>query len=102
MPRPSRHVPASRCEAELVTLSQYLEGDLTPRKARALEQHLDTCVCCASMADSLRAAIARCQSAEVRRIPADVRARARARVRALLAGSADATPASPVRTRRSR
>jgi anti-sigma factor RsiW len=80
------------CQAELVTLSRYLEGDLTPRKARALEQHLAACSCCATLADSLRDAIARCRSAEVRRIPADVRARARERVRALVAGRLDPTP----------
>lgn len=93
------------CEAELVTLSQYLEGDLTPRRARALEEHLAACSCCATLADSLRDAIARCRSAEVRRIPADVRARARERVRALLAGRLDPTPTpapavSPARRRR--
>ncbi len=93
------------CEAELVTLSQYLEGDLTPRRARALEEHLAACSCCATLADSLRDAIARCRSAEARRIPADVRARARERVRALLAGRLDPTPTpapavSPARRRR--
>lgn len=92
-----------RCEAELLTLSQYVEGDLTPDRMRALEQHLASCTCCATLADSLRDAIARCRSAEVRRIPADVRARARARVRALLAGTliaAAAPPATPSRRRR--
>lgn len=93
-----------KCEAELLTLSQYLEGDLTPRKARALEAHLAACTCCATLADSLRDAIARCRSAEVRRIPAGVRARARDRVRALLAGTLDtlthAPAVSPARRRR--
>ena len=92
-----------KCEAELVTLSQYLEGDLTPRKARALEEHLAACSCCATLAESLRDAIARCRSAEVRRIPADVRARARDRVRALLAGTLtpnQPTASLPARRRR--
>jgi anti-sigma factor RsiW len=93
---------APGCTAELVTLSQYLEGDLTPRKARALEQHLDRCTCCATLADSLRDAIARCRSADVRRIPADVRARARARVRALLATPPEAPTRPAPRTRRTR
>lgn len=83
---------ASPCEAELVTLSQYLEGELTPRTALAIEQHLAACRCCATVAASLRAVIARCRSTEVRRIPADVRARARARVRALLDATAPAPP----------
>lgn len=90
---PRRQAPRpTRCEAELLTLSQYLEGELTPRTAQAIEQHLDACPCCATVASSLRAMIARCRSAEVRRIPADVRARARARVRALL----DATSVAPL------
>lgn len=103
MTRTPRATPESGCTAELITLSQYLEGELTPRKARALEQHLDACACCATLADSLRNAIARCRSAEARRIPADVRARARARVRALLTAPPEpASPSSPPRTRRTR
>lgn len=95
------------CEAELLTLSRYLEGDLTARKALAIERHLAACPCCATLADSLREAIARCRSAELRRIPADVRRRARARVRALLAGSPPSTPnpapaPAPARSRRTR
>jgi anti-sigma factor RsiW len=73
------------CQQQLLELSAYLEGDLTPEKMAELDAHLATCECCGRMAASLRRAIALCQSHDARELPPDVRARALDRVRALLA-----------------
>lgn len=73
-----------RCQQQLLELSAYLEGDLTPDRMAALDAHLSGCECCNRMAASLRAAIALCRSDEARALPADVEARAVARVRDLL------------------
>jgi anti-sigma factor RsiW len=78
--------PSPECLQRLLAVSALLEGDLTPEHARLLEQHLETCACCARLAESLRQTIQLCKGAETRSLPADVQARARARVRALLGG----------------
>lgn len=73
-----------RCQQQLLELSAYLEGDLTPDRMAALDAHLAGCECCERLADSLRAAIALCRSDVARALPVDVERRARDRVRALL------------------
>jgi anti-sigma factor RsiW len=76
--------PSPECLQRLLAVSALLEGDLTAERARILEAHLQTCACCARLAESLRQTIQRCKDPETRRLPADVQARALARVRALL------------------
>lgn len=78
-----------RCQQQLLELSAYLEGDLTPEKMAELDTHLADCECCGRMADSLRQAIALCGCDEVRELPADVRARALDRIKALMASDVD-------------
>jgi anti-sigma factor RsiW len=73
------------CQQQLLELSAYLEGDLTPTKMAELDDHLAHCECCGRMAASLRRAIALCRSDDARELPPDVRARALDRVRTLLA-----------------
>lgn len=73
-----------RCQQQLLELSAYLEGDLTPERMAALDAHLAGCECCGHMATSLRAAIALCRSDDIHALPPDVEARARERVRQLL------------------
>lgn len=80
-----------RCQQQLLELSAYLEGDLTPEAMAALDVHLERCTCCGQMADSLRRTIALCQSEDARRLPEDVQRRALASIRALLA---DAEPSA--------
>jgi len=74
-----------KCQQQLLELSAYLEGDLTPAKMAELDAHLAHCECCGRMAASLRRAIALCRSHDARELPPDVRARALDRVRTLLA-----------------
>jgi anti-sigma factor RsiW len=76
--------PSPECLQRLLAVSALLEGDLTPERARLLKQHLETCGCCARLAESLRRTIQLCKAPETRSLPADVQARALARVRALL------------------
>jgi len=85
-PRTSAH---DRCRNLLEQLSTYVDGDLTGAERRALVLHLKKCPCCQEMADGLRQTVEMCRKAKAARLPADVRARARARIDTLLAsGSA--------------
>jgi anti-sigma factor RsiW len=76
--------PAQDCRARLAQLFAYLDGELSPSACRALERHLAGCECCEALTESLRQAIAGCRAAGRARLPADVSARARRRVRDLL------------------
>lgn len=76
---------SATCQQQLLELSAYLEGDLTPGQMTELDAHLASCDCCGRMAESLRRAIALCRSHDVHALPADVQARALDRVKALLA-----------------
>ena len=79
--------PDAKCQRQLLELSAYLEGDLSPERMAELDAHLARCECCERMAASLRRAIALCRSQDARELPADVECRALERVRALLAAA---------------
>lgn len=74
----------TRCRALLLELSKYLDGELTPARCQEIEQHISSCTCCTAMAARLRETMDACRAAREPRLPADVRKRARARIRALL------------------
>lgn len=74
-----------RCRELLVQLSTYVDGELTGADRRAVVAHLKRCPCCQAMADGLRHTVETCRKAKTARLPAAVRARARARITALLA-----------------
>ena len=74
----------SRCRGLLERLSRYVDGDLTPGERRSLMAHLRKCPCCEAFAGSLRRTVEACHEAGRRRLPADVRARAQARIAELL------------------
>lgn len=61
----------------------YLDGELSAARCRAMAAHLASCPSCTRRAKDLRALLTLCRSAGAQALPADVRARARARVRAL-------------------
>ena len=82
------------CRALLEQVSRYLDGDVTAAERRSVEQHLRTCPCCQAMAGSLEHTVAACRKAGAARLPADVRARARARIATLLSTG----PVTPPRT----
>jgi anti-sigma factor RsiW len=77
--------PHDRCRELLEQLSRYVDGDVTGRERRAVMTHLKTCPCCQSMANGLQQTVEACRKAGSARLPADVRARARARIATLLA-----------------
>ncbi len=79
-----KHSP-SRCRDLLERLSLYIDGDLKARERRALVAHLRRCPCCEEFAESLKRTVQLCHEAGKRRLPADVRARARARIAELMA-----------------
>jgi anti-sigma factor (TIGR02949 family) len=72
------------CRELLAELFDYLDGELSAARYRALERHLARCPCCGELAKNLRQAIAICRAEGASSVPASVRARARARIRALL------------------
>ena len=76
--------PSARCRALLLELSLYLDGDLSAARRRAIERHIKTCECCDLMAANLRRTVAACRTVGARPMPRDVRARAAARIRALV------------------
>lgn len=79
-----KHAP-SRCRELLEQLSLYVDGELNARQRRSLVSHLRRCPCCEEFAASLQRTVLLCQQVGKRRLPADVRARARARIAELLA-----------------
>jgi anti-sigma factor (TIGR02949 family) len=96
MTRPSTR--RQHCYDLLGQLSDYLDGELSPARCRAIERHLDDCPCCGEIADSLRRAVSLCRQAGASRLPPAVRARARRRIADLL-GSAP-PPAARSQARR--
>jgi len=84
--------PTDRCKQLLERVSRYLDGDLTADERRRMAQHLRTCPCCQHMADGMKHAVEECRKAGSRRLPADVRERAKARITTLLASGPVTTP----------
>jgi anti-sigma factor RsiW len=77
-----------RCRELIEQLSTYVDGELTGAERTALLRHLKHCPCCQAMADGLQQTVEVCRKAKTARLPADVRARARARIATLLASGA--------------
>jgi anti-sigma factor RsiW len=90
-------LPSPHCRALIEEFSRHLDGELTAARRRELERHLAGCDCCEELAARLRLTVAACRAAEADPMPAAVQARARSRVRALLAGMPRA--AAPVKSR---
>lgn len=79
-----RTPPDGDCRALLDQLFRYLDRELGAREQRDIEKHLAQCRCCGPFAESLRHTIAMCRDAGAPEVPAAVRRKARARVKALL------------------
>ncbi len=92
--------PSARCRALLLELSRYLDGDLTPARRRAVQQHTSACACCGTMSARLRRTVAACRAEGKRPPPRDVMLRAAKRIRALIAREAR-RPVAVARPRRS-
>ncbi len=81
--KPHTH-DGSNCRELLERLSLYIDGELDARQRRAIVAHLRRCPCCEEFAESLRRTVQLCHEAGQSRLPAAVRARARARIAELL------------------
>ncbi|MCX6544566.1 MAG: zf-HC2 domain-containing protein [Acidobacteria bacterium] len=79
-----KSVRSDRCRELLERVSRYIDGDLSAAERRALTAHLRRCPCCHSLEESLRHTVSLCRDASATRLPAAVRARAKARVATLL------------------
>lgn len=90
--RPARPSPASRAAAAAAAarcvraddIWPYLDGELTTARAKTMAAHIGTCETCGKVARRLCALLEECRSEGCRSLPLDVRARAQARVKALL------------------
>lgn len=76
---------AHRCRDFLERLSRYLDDDLPATDRRTIEKHLADCPCCEDVLQSLKDTVTLCHDKGRPTLPRDVRARARHRVKALLA-----------------
>lgn len=77
--------PSPACRRRLMELSRYLDGELSPARRQAIEQHIGDCACCATMARRMRQTVAACRAEGRRRPPRAVLAQAAAQIRALVA-----------------
>ena len=94
-PTPARR---ERCRALLERVSRYVDGDVTAAERRAVLAHIRRCPCCQAMAEGLKQTVSVCRDVSSARLPAAVRARAKARVIALLASeSAGGSRRKPVK-----
>jgi anti-sigma factor RsiW len=73
------------CHVLLERLSAYLDGDLKAASCRAIERHAATCPRCTALLRDLRRTVGVCRRAASVPLPADVRRRARSRIRELMA-----------------
>lgn len=78
------HAEHHTCADFLERLSRYLDNELAPADRRTIEKHLRECPCCEDVLHSLEDTIALCHE-ERPQLPPDVRARASARVKDLIA-----------------
>ena len=72
------------CAAVLNGISAYLDVELEAARCDAIERHCVTCPACAAVVRGLRDTIGLCRGAAVAELPASVRQKAQASVRALL------------------
>ncbi len=88
-----RAARAAHCRELLEQLSRYIDGELHDVDRRAVTLHLKRCPCCEDLVDGLRRTVLVCREEGRRQLPRDVRARARARIAALLSGGPPAAAA---------
>ena len=75
---------AHSCDVVVERLSAYLDGDLGPAACARIRGHAGTCRRCTALIEDLQKTAGVCRRAGREPLPAAVRARARARMRALL------------------
>ena len=62
----------ARCDECVELLVDYLEGELPPERARALEIHLDLCPACVSFVNTYRGTVNICRTLQAEDIPPEV------------------------------
>lgn len=72
------------CDMLAERLSAFLDGDLPPADCRRISAHARRCARCRALTQELRETIGACRRAAEVPLPAPVRRRARAGIRALL------------------
>lgn len=60
------------CRALLERLFDYIDGELSPSRVKALEAHLRNCVCCGTLEHELRQSVAACRAAGKVQLPSRV------------------------------
>lgn len=84
-PTPAGPQPAAApCPDIAQQLSTHLEGDLSAIDCQSMQEHLAACPRCSATCDVLKDALALCGRAPRRQVSADVQARVREAIRALL------------------
>jgi anti-sigma factor (TIGR02949 family) len=81
---------ADGCSVVLAQISAYLDGELHRPACEAIEHHCQSCSRCADLVAGLRETIGLCRNAAAAPVPEPVRAKARARIAALLQGKSSA------------
>lgn len=79
-----RRTSGRPCHLLIERLSAYLDGDLPASACDKIRRHAKTCPRCAALIDDLQQTAGLCRRAGKEPLPADVRARARARILKLL------------------
>ena len=79
------HPEHHTCAEFLERLSRYLDNELAAAERDTIEKHLRECPCCEDVLHSLEDTVALCREKGRPELPPDVRARASARVKELLA-----------------
>ena len=75
---------SAHCEVMLERLSAYLDGDLAASACRDIERHAAGCPRCSAVLRDLRKTVGVCHRAAAAPLPAEIRRRARARVRQIM------------------
>jgi len=75
-----REVAGLKCSQVMTELSLYLEGDLAPRRAAQIEEHVTHCQACADFGEGFRRMVeaVRTRLGEPEPVPADIAATLRA------------------------
>jgi anti-sigma factor RsiW len=76
--------PEGRCGDLMLQICRYLDEDVTPRERRVIAQHLARCGRCRAFSSSMRRTVRICGAVGAPELSGAAKARARARIAALL------------------
>jgi anti-sigma factor (TIGR02949 family) len=64
-----------RCLRIFRRLSEYLDGELSPRLSKKIDRHMKGCANCCAFFNTFKKTVALCKTAPARPVPENVRAR---------------------------